>query len=135
MPEEEFLGELVEKTTSVTIREFTPDGVRLTYNNQGMVKGQFDAAHLETVDALLKPDGTYEFEVRGIDQTTAGDMILLRAQGNGKMISPTSVHAEGAVTFQTMSKALEWLNSAKGRFEGTYDQMTGEFVAKVFAQR
>jgi hypothetical protein len=135
MPEEEFLGELAEQTTSVTIREFTPDGVRISYNLQGTVKGQFEAATLETVDALLKPDGTYEFEVRGLDQTTAGDMILIRGQGMAKMISPTSVHAEGSLTYQTMSKALEWLNSAKGRFEGTYDQTNGQFIAKVFAQR
>lgn len=135
MPEEEFLGELAEKTTSVTIREFTPEGVRLSYNLQGTVKGQFDAAHLETVDALLKPDGTYEWEARGVDQTNTGDILLVRAQGIGKMISPTSIQAEGSVTYQTMSKALEWLNSAKGRVEGTYDQTTGEFIAKVFAQR
>ncbi|HYY47987.1 MAG TPA: hypothetical protein VFA17_04815 [Thermoplasmata archaeon] len=135
MPEEEFLGELMEKTTSVTIGEFTPGGVRMTYNLQGTVKGQYDAAHMETVDALFKPDGVYEFESRGIDQTGEGDLILVRAKGTGKMISPTSIHAEGEATYQTMSKGLEWLNSAKGRFEGTYDQTTGEFVAKVFAQR
>jgi YD repeat-containing protein len=135
MPEEEFLGELAEKTTSVTIREFTPDGVRMTYNLQGTLKGQFDATTLETVDALLRPDGVYEFEVLGIDQSVAGDVLLVRGKGTGKMISPTSVHAEGEVTYQTMSKTLEWLNSAKGRFEGTYNQPTGEFVAKVFAQR
>ena len=69
MPEEEFLGELSEKTTSVTIKEFTPDGVLISYNLQGTQKGQYDATHMETVDALFKPDGTYEFEARGIDQT------------------------------------------------------------------
>lgn len=135
MPEEEFLGELAEKTTSVSIQEFTPEGVRMSYNLQGTVKGQFDAAHMETVDALFKPDGTYEFEVRGLDQTTAGDMILIRGKGTGTMVSPTTIRAEGEVTYQTMSKSLEWLNSAKGRFEGTYNQPTGEFIAKVFAQR
>lgn len=135
MSEEEFLSELAEKTTSVTIREFTPEGVRMTYNLQGTVKGQYGAAHLETVDAMFKPDGTYEFESRGLDQTTDGDMILVRAKGIGKTISPMSVHAEGEATFQTMSKALDWLNSAKGRFEGTYNQTTGEFIAKVFAQK
>jgi hypothetical protein len=135
MLNEEFLGELVEKTTSVTIREFTPEGVRMSYNLQGTVKGQFEAAHMETVDALFKPDGTYDFESRGLDLTTAGEMILVRAKGIGRMVSPTSIHAEGEATYQTTAKNLEWLNSAKGRFEGTYDQNTGEFIAKVFAQR
>src|ERR1700704_2021266 len=115
MTEEEFLGELAEKTTSVTIREFTPDGVRISYNLQGKVRGQYDADHMETVEAIFKPDGTYEFEALGIDQTTDGDMILLRGKGTGKQLSPTSVHAEGETTFMTQSKNLGWLNSAKGR--------------------
>jgi len=134
MPEE-FLGELAEKTTSVTIREFTPEGVRISYNLQGQVKGQYEAAHMETVDAMYKPDGTYEFEVRALDQLSDGDMIMIRGKGTGRQVSPTSIQAEGEVTYQTMSKALAWLNSAKGRFEGTYDTATGEFIAKVFAEK
>ena len=135
MPEEEFVGELAEKTTSVTIKEFTPEGVRISYNLQGKMKGQYEAAHMETVDAMFKPDGTYEFEARGLDQTDDGDMILIRVKGTGKQVSPTSVHAEGEATYQTLSQKLAWLNSAKGRFEGTYDTSTGEFIAKVFAQK
>jgi hypothetical protein len=135
MTEEEFLGELAEKTTSVTIREFTPDGVRISYNLQGKVRGQYDADHMETVEALFKPDGTYEFEALGIDSTTEGEGIMIRSKGTGKQLSPTSVHAEGESTFMTQAKNLEWLNSAKGRFEGTYTTTTGEFVAKVFAQK
>jgi hypothetical protein len=135
MPEEEFLGELSEKTTSVTIKEFTPDGVLISYNLQGTVKGQYDATHMETVDALFKPDGTYEFESRGIDQTDDGDMLIIKGKGTGTPISPTSVHAVGEAVFETLSDKLKWLNTAKARFEGTYNAPTGEFVAKVFALR
>src|SRR5881296_2270071 len=133
MPEEEFLGELSEKTTSVTIKEFTPDGVLISYNLQGTQKGQYDATHMETVDALFKPDGTYDFEARGIDQTDEGDMLIIKAKGTGRTISPTSVHAQGEAVYQTLSEKLKWLNTAKGRFEGTYNTSTGEFIAKVFA--
>jgi hypothetical protein len=135
MTEEEFLGELVEKTTSVTIREFTPEGARISYNLQGKVRGQYDADHMETVEAMFKPDGTYEFEALGMDQTVEGDMILIRVKGTGKQVSPTAVQAEGEATYETQSKLLGWLNSAKGRFEGTYNTSTGEFIAKVFAQK
>src|SRR6266581_6550723 len=133
MPEEEFLGELSEKTTSVTIKEFTPDGVLISYNLQGTQKGQYDATHMETVDALFKSDGTYEFEARGIDQTDDGDMLIIKAKGTGRQVSPTSVHAEGEAVFQTLSEFLERATTAKGRFEGTYNTSTGEFIAKVFA--
>ncbi len=134
MPEE-FLGELAEKTTSVTIKEFTPEGVRISYNLQGKTSGQYEAAHMETVDAMFKPDGTYEFEARGLDQIDNGDMVLIRAKGTGKPVSPTSIHAVGEATYQTLSKTLDWLNKATGRFEGTYNTQTGEFIAKVFAQK
>src|SRR5437867_8258302 len=133
MPEQEFLAELNEKTTSVTIREFKPDGVLISYNLQGTVKGEYDANHMESVDAFFKPDGTYEFESRGIDQTDDGDMLIIKAKGTGRQVSPTSVHAEGEAVYQTLSEKLKWLNTAKGRFEGTYNTTTGEFVAKVFA--
>ena len=135
MTEEEFLGELAEKTTSVTLREFTPEGVRISYNLQGKIRGQYDADHMETVEAMFKPDGTYEFESLGMDQTTDGDMLLIKGKGTGRQVSPTSVQAEGEATFMTQSKNLGWLNSAKARFEGIYTTTTGEFIAKVFAQK
>src|SRR3990172_6057372 len=103
MPEEEFLGELAEKTTSVTIEEFTAEGVRMTYNLQGRMRGLYEADHLETVDAVFRPDGTYVFDQRGIDQTDKGEMILIRAKGTGTPVSPTAIHAQGEATFQTMS--------------------------------
>src|SRR5256712_12197180 len=132
MPEEEFLGELSEKTTSVTIKEFTPDGVLISYNLQGTQKGQYDATHMETVDALFKPDGTYEFEARGIDQTDDGDMLIIKAKGTGRTISPTSVHAEGEAVYQTPSEKLKWLNTAQGPSERTYYTSHGQINAQVF---
>src|SRR5207247_10298795 len=81
MPEEEFLGELSEKTTSVTIKEFTPDGVLISYTLQGTQKGQYDATYMEKVDALSTPDGTYDFEARGIDQTAEGGSRIIKANG------------------------------------------------------
>src|SRR5438309_5891190 len=83
MTEEEFLGELAEKTTSVTLREFTPDGVRISYNLQGKIRGQYDADHMETVEAIFKQDATYEFESLGMDQTVDGDILLIKGNGTG----------------------------------------------------
>jgi hypothetical protein len=90
---------------------------------------------METVDALFKTDGTYEFESRGLDATTEGELIIIQGKGTGRQVSPTSVQAEGEATFMTQSKNLGWLNSAKARFEGTYTTTTGEFIAKVFARK
>ena len=57
---EELLGEVKEKTTTITVKDFTPAGVRAEYNQQGEVKGRYNAIHIETVTVLFKPDGTAE---------------------------------------------------------------------------
>src|SRR5205807_9244872 len=71
-------------TTLFRSREFTPDGVRISYNLQGKIRGQYDADHMETVEAIFKQDGTYEFESLGMDQTVDGDMLLIKSKGTGR---------------------------------------------------
>ncbi len=134
MPEE-LVGELTEKVTSVTIQEIGRQGVRFSQNSQGRMKGLYDAGHMDTVEVLMKPDGTMEVELRGMEVTTEGEAILLQGRGTARMMSPTMNHVEGSATYQTASKKFAWLNSAKIRFEGTGETTTGEGKVKVFAQR
>ncbi len=134
MPEE-FVYEVREKATSVTVEAFVPEGVRLAYNLQGQVKGQYDAARMESANALFRADGSGDLEIRIMDRTADGEIILIPGKGTVKMVSPTVIHVEGANTFMTASKRLAWLNPAKGRFEGTFDMGTGEAVVKCFAER
>ncbi len=134
MPEE-LVGEVTEKATSTTIKEIGRQGVRFSQNNQGRMKGLYDAVHNDTAEALFKPDGTAEFEVKGMEMTTEGDIILLQGRATGRMTSPTTSRWEGSATCQTASKKFAWLNAAKIRFEGTSDTTTGDSKAKFFAQR
>ncbi len=134
MPEE-FVYEVREKATSVTVEAFVPEGVRLAYNLQGQVKGQYDAARMESANALFRADGSGDLEIRIMDRTADGEIILIPGKGTVKMVSPTVIRVEGRNTFQTASKRLAWLNPAKGRFEGTFDMGTGEAVVKCFAER
>lgn len=134
MPEE-LVYEVRERATSVTVKEFTPEGVRLSYNLQGLVKGQYDAERLESANALFRADGSGDLEIRIMDRTADGEIVLIPGKGSVKMVSPTMIHLQGTNTFQTASKRLAWLNPAKGRFEGTFDMGTGEAVVKCFAVR
>src|SRR2546425_13085114 len=93
---EELLGEVNEKTTTITVKDFTPAGVRAEYNQQGEVKGRYNAMHIETVTVLFKPDGTAEYEGRGIDSTS--DTILTTAKGKGKGETPTTMSFEAETT-------------------------------------
>lgn len=127
--------EVREKTTSVSVQAFTEQGIRMTYNLQGQVRGQYDAARMETVEALMKPDGTYDLDIRILDQTPEGEVILIPAKGTGKWINPTTAVIRGQNGFRTASKKYAWLNAAKGRFEGTFNAPTGEVVVKCYAER
>lgn len=131
---EEFLGDLKEKTTTITIKDFTPAGVRAEYNQQGEARGRINSRHIETVSALFKPDGTVEYEGRGVDTTSDGETFLVTSKGKGKQESPTLIRFEGESSYQTGSKKLAWLNTTKGRHEGTYDTVTGEASIRLYTK-
>lgn len=130
---EELLYEVREKATSVTIKEFSSEGARVTFNFQGEVKGRYSGNRMETADALLKPDGTGEFEVRALDQTAQGDLIMVAAKGKTTQTGPTTIRIEAAGGFRTSSKPLAWLNTTKARAEGTFNPVTGEVTVKAYA--
>lgn len=128
---EELIGEVKEKVTTITIKDFTPMGVRAEYNVKGDVRGKYTAVHIETVATLFKPDGTVEYEGRGVDTTSDGDVILLTAKGKGRQETPTRISFEGETVFQTASKKLAWLNASKVRHEGAYNPVIEEATYKL----
>ncbi|HZY94109.1 MAG TPA: hypothetical protein VFE98_04510 [Candidatus Bathyarchaeia archaeon] len=130
----ELIGELREKTTTITIKDFTPSGVRAEYNQQGEVHGKIDSRHLETVSALFKPDGTVEYEGKGIDTTSDGEFFLVTSKGKGRQETPTTIRFEGESTYQTASAKLAWLNNTKGKHEGTYNNTTGEASIRLYGK-
>lgn len=132
---EELLYEARQKITTTTVREFTPEGARVSYNMQGEVKGKYNAARIESVDGLLRPDGTTEFEGRIIELTNEGETILIPLKGTGKVVGPTEIQVHGTETFMTRSQKYAWLNTARGRFEGTINPLTGEVAVKGFSSK
>ncbi len=53
-PEEQFLGQLAEKTTTVTIKEFTPEGGFATYVYRCLDASSNDVAYAETARAISR---------------------------------------------------------------------------------
>jgi len=131
---EELIGELREKITTITVKDFSPAGIRVEYNSEGEVTGRYNARHIETVSGLVKPDGSSDYEARAIDTTSDGDTILITAKGKGMVETPTKSRFEGEHTFQTASKKLAWLNTVKGRHEGTYNPATGEVSIRLYGK-
>src|SRR5438093_12183302 len=88
---ENLIVELKEKTTTITVKDFSPAGNRVEYNSEGEVTGMYNARHIETVSGLVKPDGSSEYEARAIDTTSDGDTILITAKGKGRVEPPPGV--------------------------------------------
>jgi hypothetical protein len=132
---EELLLELRGKNTTRTIKEFSPAGIRLENNLEGEVKGIYNATYYATIDALVKPDGTIDYETRQIHTTDDGDTVLVDYKGKSIRESPTHNKFVGENTFQTSSKKFAWLNGTKSRHEGEYNPVTGEQNFRVFAKR
>lgn len=86
------------------------------------------------VAVLIKPDGTSEWEAKGIETTRDGDMVFVTSKGTARTGDPGTVGYEGNVSFQTPSQKLSWLNSTKGRVEGTYNNANGESIGRIYAK-
>lgn len=130
----ELIVETKEKGTTVRVKEFAHNGVKLEFNGQGQSTGKYNGGHLETVDVLQKNDGTYEFEARGVDATAEGDVITYTGKGTGTPAgSPGMATFRGEVKFSTHSDRFKWLNDTKARVEGTTNQMTNEASFKIYS--
>ncbi len=122
------------KAVSTTIKEVSPAGVRLEVNDRGEVKGKYHAVHINTVNVLVKPDGTNEWESKAIETTKEGDMVVLWGSGKGPAAYLGADSWEGEVHYMTTSPRLAWLNNTTAWVEGTGNGATGECQGKVYAR-
>ena len=131
--EKELLYEGKENTSSVNIKEFSPEGARLDITVVGKVSGKVTGFIMTTHNALMKPDGTGNADVRSIIFSN-GEPIFVWGKATSKMVDPTPIEKiEENLTFQTPSQKLAYLNTTKGRSEGLYNFGTGEYSFKVYA--
>ena len=131
----ELIGEVRGKQVTTTIKEITQFGVRISSNDTGQFTGKYNASQMGTVNITLNRDGTSQFDGKSIQNTMEGDFIVSTSRGTGKASGPTTVAFEGEVVFMTQSAKLGWLNTTKGWIEGTANNATNEFTAKVYAQK
>jgi hypothetical protein len=133
MEKKELLVEIKEKTNAIIIKEFNADGAMLQYNSAGEVKGRYHGIHMETVDVKLKMDGSNEWEVKAIETTKEGDIIMMTGKGTGQQEKPMEGTIMGEVTCMTNSPRLSWLNNSKGSIEGMIDQKSGDINLRIYA--
>ncbi len=135
MQKGELLFESKEKTTSATLREFTPQGARIDFNLAGQVSGRLNGLQMSTHNVLLKADGTAEGDARSLI-FAAGEPVFHWGKVKARLVDPTPMsRVEVELTFQTPSQKLAWLNTTKGWLEGLENFATGEFSSKVYTQK
>ena len=130
MEKKDMIAEIKERTNAVIIKEFNPDGAMIEYNSSGEVKGKYHASHLETADVKMKMDGTNEWEMRAIEMTKEGDVVMISGKGTGQQNTFT-----GELTYMTNSPRLSWLNNTKARVEGSTDMKNNEATLRVWQMR
>ncbi len=128
----ELLSNFRGKISSIVIKEFTPQGVRVEASGQGSVSGKYRAIDFQTNNVLIKPDGSREGEGRAFEITKGGDVILVRAKLTGRVLDQARRVFESEVTYETRSKKLAWLNSTKGLAEIRADLVTGITTGKTY---
>ena len=130
----ELIIELVGKTDSFSIRDISPNGVKMENNDVGQVSGKYNGNFMETVYIHMKTDGTSDWEGKGI-QMIGKDMVVVTGHGKGKQNADGTVSFEGEQKFMTQSPNLAWLNSVKGWIEGSATQQDQSFTAKVYNKK
>ena len=130
MEKRDLIAEIKERANAVIIKEFNPDGALIEYNSSGEVKGKYHASHLETVDVKMKMDGTNEWEMRAMEMTKEGDVVMITGKGTGQQNN-----FAGELAYMTNSSRLSWLNNTKARVEGVTDMKNNEATLKVWSEK
>jgi hypothetical protein len=130
LEKKDMIAEIKERTNAVVIKEFNPDGALIQYNSSGEVKGKYRANHLETADVKMKMDGTNEWELRAVEMTQEGDVIMVSGKGAGRQNN-----FSGEVMYMTNSPRLSWLNNTKARLEGWTDMKSNEATLRIWPEK
>ncbi len=131
--DKELLFEGKENVSSVNIKEFSPEGIKLDITAAGKVSGKVTGGIMTTHNAVMKQDGTGSADVRSMIFSN-GESIMVMGKANGKMVDPAPIEKiEENLTFMTTSKKLAYLNTTKGWADASYNMATGEYSFKVYA--
>jgi hypothetical protein len=111
---------------TTTIRDITPEGVKMEINYQGKISGKFAGMTTGTTTVIAKPDGSSTWEDKLMGMTEKGDMFVAWGKGTGKMTTPGVTTWEGESQTMSQSPSLSWLNNMKFKGTGTADLAKGE---------
>ncbi len=112
----------------------TPDGTRMDVEFEGdLDPGGRVAGHLKGVDNLtVRQDGAARPHIHGVVTSPEGDVVALHATGLGVPASDGTLTIRFALTFQTASSKLAWLNGIVAFAGGKADLNKGELRMSAY---
>ncbi len=112
----------------------TPDGTRMDVEFEGdLDSGGRVTGHLKGVDYLtVRQDGVFQPHIHGVATSPEGDVVALHATGRGVPASDGTTAVRFAVTHQTASKKLAWLNGIVAFAGGKADLNKGELRMSAY---
>src|SRR2546430_9201544 len=102
----EVIAELRGKTDSFSIKDISSSGVKMENNDIGQITGKYQANFMETISIHMKPDGTSEWEGKGV-QMAGQDMVVTTSKGHGHQTGPGTIafffQAEDGIQYLTVT--------------------------------
>ena len=95
------------KGTSFRILEVGENGIRVELTSKGPVTGKYRATHWDTVDMHMNKDGTSSWQVKFMQVTDRGEMLVGIGGGTGEAPNSRGVaKLKGEGTLMTESERL-----------------------------
>lgn len=117
---------------STRILEIGPSGVRTELTNKGTISGRYRGIHWDTIEIQMNQDGTSNWQVKFIQITDKGDMIVGTGAGTGQAPNTRGVaKMSGEGTMMTASERLAELNGKRWTCEVDNNIVTGKAQVAV----
>lgn len=95
------------KTTTFRILEIGQSGVRAELTSKGTVTGKYRATHWDTVEMQMNQDGTSSWQVKFMQMTDRGEVLVGTGSGTGEAANSKGVaKLKGEGTHMTTSERL-----------------------------
>ena len=119
-------------TTSSRITELGQTSIRTELDDKGTITGRYAGVHWDTVEIQMNMDGTSSWQVKFIQMTNKGDMLVGTGSGTGEAPDARgNAKLKGEGTIMTMSHRLADLNGKRWICEVRNNMVTGKAVISV----
>jgi type V secretory pathway adhesin AidA len=117
---------------SSRILEIGQNGIKTEQTGKGTITGRYRGTHWDTLEMQMNPDGTSSWQVKFIQMTDKGDMLVGTGSGTGEAPNSRGIaKSKGDGTIMTQSQRLADLNSKRWTCEVESNLRTDKAVVKV----